>query len=791
MLMKKTEMRNLLWAPFWAVVAVVLASTSYAQDSSDSDGSSGDEMRLEEVTVTARKREEALQDIPTSASALTRDFLDQMNPVENIRNLTDLIPGITMNDVDLAFISEPSIRGGGAGRNRYSSSATGLYRNGAYIASAGPGGKNFGRQDYFDLERAEVLRGPQGALYGRNALGGAINLISRKPTDQAGFKFALRIGELDTKRGEFVANVPIGEQFAIRASYVKEKRDEGFYTDINGDFVDTLDYDHFRFSLRWQPTDGIDITYMYDDDELHETPTIRISQSQVNQTGSEFDTFINTLHQDKLTNTNHSFNLDWSLENGVINFVANYRDRLYHAGQDADYWIASREMQQRRFSQNGEGTNKFAELRYVADGTDNFNWLVGADFSQYDNNDFTDLTVNFPINTPTGAFKRTIDYGMKNWAVFGLAEYTFDSVPVTLTAEARYAKDKFSGDFLQWLPNRNPVEIVRDFEVDDSWSNVPWGLTASYSFKDFDALTYLKYSASYRHGGMGDGDNVENSGLAKYPTKLIYDEEQNGTIEWGWKQKAMDGRLIFNVAAFYGMYTDFIAGTDNGCPSECQLIDENNIGLGFNPDGTRVGADENDEPIPPNEEIGRAAFLDNVGDVTIYGIESELAYLQPLGSSGGTLQFNLAYAKQEGEVDELSDTVSESLKVRAIDENGHGAKLIYTVPNQWKTQIIWRQPFGNANSGVYSGLEFVASMNYVYESGGYWDLDVYNPNPMTTQKRLNARIGIQADTWSLMLNGQNLTDEDFHTYHNPAVTYWRRIDPKMWYLEFRYHWNKG
>ena len=88
-------------------------------------------------------------------------------------------------------------------------------------------------------------------------------------------------------------------------------------------------------------------------------------------------------------------------------------------------------------------------------------------------------------------------------------------------------------------------------------------------------------------------------------------------------------------------------------------------------------------------------------------------------------------------------------------------------------------------------MEFMASANYVYEKGGYWDLNVNNPNPMTTQKRLNARFGLQADSWSLMVNGQNLTDEDFHTFHNSTVSYWRRINPKYWFLEFQYHWSRG
>ena len=166
--------------------------------------------------VTARKREERLQDIPTSAAALSRVFLDDIGRVDDLRSLTDLVTGITINDVNLHFISEPSIRGGGSGRNRMSASATGLYRNGAYMASAGPGGKNFARMDYFDMERAEILRGPQGALYGRNALGGSINLISRKPQNELDFEVGLRVAEKELFGAELIVNVPISDEFTVR-----------------------------------------------------------------------------------------------------------------------------------------------------------------------------------------------------------------------------------------------------------------------------------------------------------------------------------------------------------------------------------------------------------------------------------------------------------------------------------------------------------------------------------------------------------------------------------------------
>jgi iron complex outermembrane receptor protein len=771
--------RNTLAVLGTALIATFISTTASAQSS---DAAAAQQTALDEILVTARKREERLQDIPTSAAALTADFLVNLNPIEDIRELTDLIPGITVNDVNLYFLTEPSIRGGGAGRNRYSASATGLYRNGAYVASAGPGGKNFARMDYFDMERAEVLRGPQGALYGRNALGGAINLISKKPREEFSADLTLRAGELDLQAAELIVNVPLGEQVSLRASHVMEDRDEGFYTDINGDYVDTIDYDHTRIAFRYQPADNVDIVYTWDRQDLNATPTIRISQSQVDQTGSEFETFINTPHEDAIDHENHNLNIDVGLEGGTLSFIANYRDRVYHAGQDADFWIAAREMQERRFSQNGVGDNQFAEIRYSADGSENFRWLIGADYSSYSNNDWTNLAVNFPIDTPTGLWFRTIDYGMDNWALFGMAEYTFDSMPLTLTGELRYAYDDFSGCLNQTRFNRNPIEVMRDFcEVND-WQNTPGALTASWKFEDLDALAYVKASSSYRHGGMNDGPGNEH---ALYVAQLSYDEETNLTYEIGWKQTAMDGRLIFNIDGFYGNYDEFIAGTDDGCPDECQLIDEFGNPLGFNPDGTRIGTDANDDPIPPNEEIPRTAFMDNVGEVRIWGYEAELGYRAMFEGSGGSLQFNLGYAKQKGNVEKFSNNVSQRLK-----DIADGANLIYTVPDQWKSQLILRQPFGNASGDAFfAGSTFVASATFVYESGGYWDLNAAAPNPMDTVRRLNVRFGIEADDWSLMINGQNITDEDFHLNHNSAVSWWRVINPSYWSGQFKYHFG--
>ena len=229
---------------------------------------------------------------------------------------------------------------------------------------------------------------------------------------------------------------------------------------------------------------------------------------------------------------------------------------------------------------------------------------------------------------------------------------------------------------------------MRDFTVDDDWDNTPYALTGSWAFENVDAIGYLKYASSYRHGGMNDGVGSEH---AKYPSRLTYDEESNETWELGWKQTAMDGRLIFNIAIFDGNYRDFIVGTDNGCPSECQLIDENGDPLGFNSDGTRIGADENDQPIAPNEEIPRTAFMGNVGDASISGLEMEVAYLVPL-NSGGSLRFNLAYANQEGKVDQLSENAPG--RCTAGTSNWSSCCLITALKSMSKTSPTIRRCTG-------------------------------------------------------------------------------------------------
>jgi iron complex outermembrane receptor protein len=747
---------------------------------------------IEEIVVTARKRQEPLQDVPASAAALTADFIDDVGGVWNLRDITDLIVGISINETQEPTLTEVTIRGAGQSRNRASVSATGLYRNGAYFATNSLGGKNFARMDTYDLERVEVLRGPQGALYGRNALGGAMNLISKKPTDQLEFDFGLAAGELDMTRFDGKVNVPIGDKFAVRASYLTQDRDKGFYKDANGDYIDTQEFDHGRISLRFMPSEDWDINYVFDTQSEENAPSLRILDSRNPDIEDVFDTLINTPHLNEIDVDNHNLVADWTLGDGVLTSVSNYRERDLRITSDTSYLSGNINVATslRETIQTVDNDIFFQELRYVADGGDNFQWLVGADYFTHDNTEIIDQWRGQLWNA---AQFRTVNMSTDSWAIFGSAEYTFDSIPLSLTAELRYAEDKIDGDVLTYRRNvqtdpsnpdhDNPVNPQTDFATAGKDTNLPWGLTAAYRFDQPDLLTYFKIASSYRHGGMNLNEGTPD--LDRYEAVLTYGEETAITYELGVKSTFFDRALTVNAAWYFTSYEDFLNTTTNGCPDQCQLTDEFGNGLGFNPDGSRPGEGADGEPIPPNEELPVAFFIDNVGKAEAWGWEIEGTY-RAQWDFGGTLLFNLGYANGKGKVKSLNEDVSDATLAVA-----DGAKLPYLRPHQVKGSVVYRQILGGLNTVPgFGGAALVVSTTYTYEEGGAGNLTNVPccstaSWPQDTVKRLNANIGLETQNWSLFVRGDNLTDESYKSHDR--YSWYMRNTPRYVFAEFMLH----
>jgi iron complex outermembrane receptor protein len=271
-----------MMAPFKKSVltsAIVLAGTAGSQLALAQGSTTS--LVLEEVVVTAQKREETVQDVPISITAMSATDLERRG-VQNVGDLINAIPNMGGYEApggrgNVSF----SLRGIGSGNpsNLSVDPANAMYIDGVYI------GKQIGSAlDVAEIERVEVLRGPQGTLYGRNSTGGAINFITRKPTGEFGGKFTGTVGTegLWSGKGTIYTGTlgEIGDGLgALSASfgYQKRERDE-LYDNTNSNFDDfeDLDREGYRLALRWDVNDILSVDYAYDHSELNELGTAQV-----------------------------------------------------------------------------------------------------------------------------------------------------------------------------------------------------------------------------------------------------------------------------------------------------------------------------------------------------------------------------------------------------------------------------------------------------------------------------------------------------------------------------------
>lgn len=235
-------------------ISAALASQAQAQDASD-------ENVMEEVVVTATKRVESMQDVPIAVTAISGETLTELNIV-NVLDIEKTVPGMKVRYVG----ADPTIIMRGAGSAGTTDLAVPMYIDGLYRPRAGQA-----LASYLDLERVEVLRGPQGTLFGRNTLGGLINLVTIKPdTGLLDYGGAVTLGDYDLRKFEGFVNVPLGDTVALRVTASNTKADpiiENVYNPAGG--MRDEDNTYARAQIKWAPNENFDVvlsgTYWKDD----------------------------------------------------------------------------------------------------------------------------------------------------------------------------------------------------------------------------------------------------------------------------------------------------------------------------------------------------------------------------------------------------------------------------------------------------------------------------------------------------------------------------------------------
>jgi len=213
---------------------------------------------IEELVVTAQKKEESIQDVPIAVSAFSQDAL-QKQKIDGGPNLVLAIPNVNFSKGNFTGYNF-QIRGVGSKLVAGSGDAgTGVHLNNAPLTA-----NNLFETEFYDVERVEVLRGPQGTLYGRNATGGVVNLITNKPVDHFEANARVELGNYGEEKFRGMINLPIGDQLALRVAGSTLRRDGYGKNIVTGNDADNRDLYGVRATLAWTPTDRFKASLMYD-----------------------------------------------------------------------------------------------------------------------------------------------------------------------------------------------------------------------------------------------------------------------------------------------------------------------------------------------------------------------------------------------------------------------------------------------------------------------------------------------------------------------------------------------
>jgi iron complex outermembrane receptor protein len=716
-------------------IKVILLSVCAAMAATDALAQA---QTLEEIVVTARKRAETLEESPVSVRAFTQAEIASAG-IETPHDFIGLTPNVTLVQTQNAGNSFINVRGISQARNSEMSVA--VLVDGVLMTN--PAQFN---QQLFDIQQIEVLRGPQGALYGRNAIGGAITVVTQQPTDEMAGKFEIGAdsGPGYTARGTISG--PVGDsdtlKYRLSGSYVdtdgyidntflREEADP--YKDVSG-----------RLKLLWEPSDtfsadlrlsasALDTQALYfniaaevDDTSL----PVRVNNPGVNE-------------RDMLT---FSLKLEWQGDYGSFTSITAYDD-LEELLTGDQFSFLPREESFLNVETSGFGdfirfltgetvvdlsqtqfldTDSWSqEFRFASPTEQRLRWIVGAYGISTDRYISTGNQIDlgngvFPVfrdprpsvftdgmTDPSPQLGLLAD-GQDNvaWAVFGEAAWDLSDT-FEAAVSLRYDEDTRENTTLTEPPHGNftGIQIVPGTVREETWSDLQPKLTLRYRPTE-DVTVYGGYSRGFRSGGFnqsGVGEAVPEPGIED-----LFDEQIADTYEVGVKSVFGGGRLFTSLSAFY---TDF----------------EGAYFFFFDP-GTST---QNLGSIPETEYLG---------------FEFE-----------GNAQFNDYLSGYFG----LGYTDSEIKQAADPADVGNQAPLVseYTI----NLGGVFRYPvevFGLNTDGV-------VRIDYQKIGDTWWDpgnLSVRSPVDL-----VDVRIGVDMeDNWSLMLWAKNALDEEYNSEFSPG-----------------------
>ncbi|HKE43834.1 MAG TPA: TonB-dependent receptor [Steroidobacteraceae bacterium] len=699
---------------------------------------------LEEVVVTARKRDEAFRDVPVTINVFT-DKSIQAAGIERPSDYVHMVPNMNLVETQNAGNAFVVIRGISQARNSEPSVA--VLVDG--VAQTNPAQFN---QELYDVTQIEVLKGPQGGLYGRNAIGGAILYTTRPPADEFEGSVKLGYGNESSYRAQGTVSGPITDtlKFRLAGSYYNT---DGFleneFLDQKADPVRDL---AGRVRLLWTPNEMFtgDLRVAYDQLQTRALYFVIPRADEANpfsivQDANNTSTPI-TLDNPGINDRdlwNAALKMDFKIGEGTLTSISSYDDTEEILTGDAfDFRPAPVSFFQTLIGVDLNQSQWLSlqsysqELRYVSPTSGRIRWIAGAYYVHTDRFISTGNMVDtgagvFPVHedprlsgpNPNATFLSD-SQKQDAWALF--ADVTFEVTDkFEIDAALRYDEDRRENTtetpqaFIPQPDPMNPTVFTGDVRT-HTWSEPQPKITLRY--KPVDNVTlYGGYSRGFRSGGFnqtGVGVVADQNGIAG--VNDLFNAEVADTYEIGMKGQFMDRRLDFGAALFYtqstnGYFFVFLAANST-----------QNLG---NLDADYKGG-----------ELEMTAHLTDRFDVYA------------------------SYGYTDSKITDMEDPTVK----------GNEAPLVsrYTA----NAGFQYRQPLS-------AGLDLTFRADYRKIGETWWE--PYNVTSRDPIDLLDARIGLGSDKWTVTAWSKNLTDEEYNQEFSPGGFLFKAL-PRQYGLEFTY-----
>lgn len=746
---------------------------------------------MQEIIVTSQRREEPLQEVPLAVTAFNSDQLERLQ-VDQALDMGRLVPNlIAHNNTGLGTANAYSLRG----LNNTESISTFDPPVGSYVDDIYVARQNANNFTLFDVDRIEVLRGPQGTLFGRNTTGGAVRVLLKKPAEELDGYVELGMGDYDRYAMRGSIDIPLADTLLTKFSayYVD---DDGFVDNVTtGETLNGEDNVGLRGAVLWKIADGLtwDLAVDYEDTKDANIANFKSGSDRISRTGlTKGGNPLGTLFtgektsygfSNKVESTNVTSNIQWDSDIGTVNLIVGWRDMTQKFALD---FLDGNAAGRAAFGQDppsyggfsiandGDHDQFTAELKLNGEVTEGIRYTTGLFYLDEDNRtDFGDV-FDFDLSLlglgPPGTFvplvlaDRVLDNTTESWAAYLQTDIDFLDA-WTLTLGVRYTDEQKDVSFTDNIPQADCtgapgcqfVDTNDDGISDNDLANENLALFGIPRDLDTDlwtprvALQYtisddLNFYASATRGFKSGGWNARGT----TPDQLIdFSAEKVWSYEIGMRSTWFDNRLRANVTAFYTDVSDF------------QI------------------------PSAFLAQTGQVQFITrNFADLENKGVEFELVanpldnltLLANVGFQDGEYK-NLAPAVQEQQQECLGGTTT-SCNVGIVDPNG-GIADPTRIPDYTATVgALYTFELGNGFEVEPSAYLYSVGDHSVFTSGD----PAFLVDGYTTW---NGSIQLRAteEDWRLTLECRNCNDRTMLVSALAGVPYYQ--DPRTWLVSFR------